>query len=319
MLIYKLSTPTTRGDGQGDGPYDENSGQGGKPGVTAGIALGTISGFGLLVLLLFYGARMLKKRRQRQADGSDEQGSGPGDLDEARDRPFAISARANRADPTDAEPIVRDFATLHGERRPSNPARPKQIIAASTGADWRTGNPATPRAAVDGAPMKPLATHGTHDDVWEDIPSTPTILVQPPESVAQNPGLGERAWHRRRLSAPIPPPGYRYSDGSVAFGGAGGASRAQAAEEAPSQGLGDGTRIPWEDDWNALMPAPLALQPLGYNASGNSVAVGAQEGGPLTGKSMWTVGHPDDASTAGSSGEGMERGGRTGRKTGKTE
>lgn len=315
MLIYKLSTSTTPGDRQGNGPYDDTSGIGTRPGVTAGIALGSISGFGLLVLLIFYGARMLKRRRQRRAHGSDEHGSGTSDLDEARDTTFASSAKVNQVDRGDADPVVRDFAPPGGEVRPSNSARLKEILAASTGADWRAGNHGTPQAALDAAPMKQLATNGVPDDVWEDIPNTPTILVQHPESVAQNPGLGERAWHRRRLSAPLPPPGYRYSDGSVAFGGLGGPER--AAEDTPSQGVRDGTSTTWEDDWDALMPAPLNLQPLGYDASGDSVAVG-EEGGPLTGKSLWTVGH-SDASLSGSSAESVGRAGRTGRKIGKTE
>lgn len=301
--------------------------------MTAGIALGTISGFGLVVFLIFCGARLLKRRRQRRAHGSDEHGSGPRDSDEASDRIFASSAKANPADQRDADPVVRDSAPPAGERRPSNSTWSKEILAASTGADWRTGN-GTPRAALDAAPMKQLATNAAISDVWEDIPNTPTILVQHPENVAQNPGgLGDRAWHRRRLSAPLPPPGYRYSDSSVAFGGAGGPER--AAEDAPSQGVRDGTGTSWEDDWNALMPAPLNLEPLGYDASGGSASL-VGERGPLTGRSLWTVGH-SDASLSGSSAEelgglrdnqakqgvllieGVERGGRAARKIGKTE
>ncbi|KAG8167737.1 hypothetical protein KVR01_003426 [Diaporthe batatas] len=315
MLIYKLSTSTTPGDKHGDGPYDDNSGNGGKPGLIAGVVLGSISGFALLVFLIFYGARMVKRRRQRRAHGSDENGTGPGDLDEARDTIFSGSAKANKTDQRDADPIVTDFAPSAGERRPSNSVRHKEILAASTGADWRAGNPETPRAAVNAAPMKQLVTNGPHDDKWEDIPNTPTILVRQPESVAQNPGLGDRAWHRRRLSAPFPPPGHRYSDSSMAFGGAGGPER--AAEDAPSQGVTDGTSTPWEDDWNALMPAPLTLQPLGHHASGGSVSL-AEDGGPLTEESLWTVGH-SDASLSGSSGASLEGDWRTGRKIGKTE
>lgn len=315
MLIYKLSTPTGPGEKQGDGPYDDNTGSKGRPGVTAGIALGSISGFALLLFLIFYGAKMHKRRRQRQVRGSDEHASGQrdGDGGDASDTPFASSANKNRVDLREADPIVRDFAAMGLDRRTPSAVRPKEIVAASTGAEWKTGNPGTPRVAGDSAP-KPGMTNGAHSDAWDDIPNTPTLLVQHPESVAQNLGLGERAWHRRRLSAPLPPPGYRYSDGSVAFGG-GGSSR--AAEETPSQGAEDGRRLPWEDDWDALMPAPLTLPPLGHDASGPSTSA-AEDGGPLTAKTMWTV-CASDASLSRSSLESAESRARTGTKTGKTE
>lgn len=318
MLVYKLSTPTVPGDKQGDGPYDDNAGNRARPGVTAGIALGSISGFGLLLFLIIYGAKMHKRRGQRQASGSDEHGSGMRDGDDASDTPCASSATTNRADVREADPIVKDFAPLGGDRRASNSARPREIIAASTGAEWRTGNPGTPRATGEATP-KLATTTGARSDACDDIPNTPTLLLQHPESVAQNPGLGERAWHRRRLSAPLPPPGCRYSDGSSAFGGGG---SLRAAEEVPShQGAGDGASTPWGDDWDALMPAPLTLPPFGSpGASGTPVSAG-EDGGPPTGKTMWTI-YPSDASLSGSSGEivkSVERGGMTGRKTSKTE
>lgn len=301
MLIYKLSTPPGSGKKQGSGPYDDVAGSKGKPGVTAGIALGSISGFALLVLLIFYGARMYKRRRQLQASDSDEHGAGVGAGDDASD-----TRLASRVDLRNADPIARDFAPLSSDRRASNMGRPKEIIAASTGADWRTGNPGTPRAAGDAAPK--LATNGPRGDAWDDIPNTPTILVQHPESAAQNPGLGERAWHRRRLSTPQPPPGYRYSDGPDAFGHV----SPREAGERLSQDTGDVGRAPWEDDWDSLLPAPLALPPLGLGAGDASASAG-EEAGPLTAKTMWTV--PSDHSLSGSSGKSAERGG----KTGKTE
>lgn len=309
MLVYKLSTPSESGKKQGDGPYEDHTGSKGRPGVTAGIALGSISGFALLAFLIFYGAKMYKRRRQRQASGSDEHGAGG---DGAGDTPPAGSAantgKTNRVDLRNVDPIVINFAPLSGDLRASDAPRPKQIIAASTGAEWRTGNPGTPRAAVDAAPK--LATNGTRNDGWDDIPHTPTILVQHPESVAQNPGLGERAWHRRRFSTPQPPAGYRYSDGPDAF--AGGSSRGPGKTQT-SQGTGEvGSAAPWEDDWDSLMPAPLTLPPLGHGAGGAS-ARSEEDGGPLTAKTMWTV--PSDPSLSGCSGKTVERGG----KTGKTE
>lgn len=315
MLIYKLSTPTGPGGKQGDGPYDDNTGNKGRPGVTAGIALGTISGFALLLFLIFYGAKMHKRRRQRQVGGSDEHGSGQreGDGGDASDTPFASNANTNRADLRDTDPIVRDFAPMGFDRHTLSAARPKEIIAASTGAEWKKGNPGTPRIAGDSAPKSGM-TNGARSDAWDDIPNTPTILVQHPESVAHNPGLGDRAWHRRRLSAPLPPPGYRYSDGSIAFGGGGGS---RVAEETPSHGAEDGSRIPWEDDWDALMPAPLALPPLGHDAGCPSTSA-EEDGGPLTAKTMWTV-CASDASLSGTSLESADSRARTGRKTGKTE
>lgn len=311
MLVYKLSTPSASGKKQGDGPYDDNTGSKGQPGRTAGIALGTISGFALLVFLIFYGAKMYKRRRQRQASESDEHGAGAVGGDGTTDTPLASSA-ADRLDLRNVDPIVMDFAPLgSGDRRASNAGRPKQIIAASTGAEWRTGhNPGTPRAAVDAAPRQ--ATNGARGgDAWDDIPHTPTILVQHPESVAQNPGLGERAWHRRRLSAPMPPAGYRYSDGPSAFGDVG-SSQEAGETQISSRGAVDVGNAPWEDDWDALMPAPLTLPPLGHGAGGAS-ASSAEDGGPLTAKTMWTV--PSNDSPSGSSGRSVEKGG----KTGKTE
>lgn len=313
MLVYKLSTPSASGKKQGNGPYDDNTGSKGQPGRTAGIALGTISGFALLAFLIFYGAKMYKRRRQRQASESDEHGAGAGGGDGASDTPPANSAathgKPDRLDLRNVDPIVMDFAPLSGDRRASNAGRPKQIIAASTGAEWRTGNPGTPRAAVDATPRQ--ATNGAHGDAWDDIPHTPTILVQHPENVAQNPGLGERAWHRRRLSAPMPPAGYRYSDGPSAFGGVGSPQEAEETQTS-SRGVGDVGNAPWEDDWDALMPAPLNLPPLGHGAGGASPSAG-EDGGPLTAKTMWTV--PSDHSPSGSSGRSVEKGG----KTGKTE
>lgn len=312
MLVYKLSTPSKSGKKQGDGPYDDNTGSKGQPGRTAGIALGTISGFALLAFLIFYGAKMYKRRRQRQASESDEHGAGAGGGDGTTDTPLASSA-ANRLDIRNVDPIVMDFAPLgDGDRRASNAGRPKQIIAASTGAEWRTGNPGTPRAAVDAAAPRQATNGARGGDAWDDIPHTPTILVQHPESVAQNPGLGERAWHRRRLSAPMPPAGYRYSDGPNAFGDVGSSQETREAQSS-SQGVGNVGNAPWEDDWAALMPAPLTLPPLGHGAGGSTSASAGEDGGPLTAKTMWTV--PSNDSPSGSSGRSVEKGG----KTGKTE
>lgn len=315
VLVYKLSSPSGSGKNQSNGPYDDDTGSKERPGVTAGIALGSISAFGLLAFLIFYGARMYKRRKQQQASGSDEHEPGARDGDEASGAPFASSAatagKPDRVDLRNIDPIVIDFAPLSVERRASNAGRPKQIIAASTGAEWRAGVPGTPRAPGDAAPKLP--TNTTRNDAWDDIPHTPTILVQHPDSVAQNPGLGERAWHRRRLSAPMPPEGYRYSDSSHAFGGGG--SQEAGATQAPQGTTGDEGNAPWEDDWDALMPAPLNLPPLGHGTGGASASAG-EDGAPLTAKTMWTV--PSEPSFSGSSGKSAARGGETG-KTGKTE
>lgn len=292
MLVYKLS-PTEPGEKQSDGPYDDDTGRKGRPGVTAGIALGSISGFALLAFLIFLGARTYKKRRLQQASGSDEHGSGIRDGEDASKTPLASSraslGNTNRVDLRKVGPIVMDFAPL----------------AASTGAEWRAGNPGTPRAA-EGAIPKP-ATDAPRNDDWEDIPNTPTILVQQPDNVAQNPGLGERAWHRRRLSIPLPPAGYQDSNGDSATRGWD--SQEEAGQTRPqSTGYADSTS--WEDTWDELMPAPLTLPPLGGGA-GASSAPSEEDGGPLTAKTMWTV--PSDPSLSGSSGKSMEKGGKTGK------
>jgi hypothetical protein len=297
MLVYKLSTPTVSAAKDDDGPYDDSPGNKARPGVTAGIALGTIFGFGLLLFLIFYGVRIHRRRKQRQAGGSDENRSSMRRAGDVSDIPFTSS-------------ITTEYASLNPERRTSSSTRPKEMTAASTGAEWNS--PSTPRAAGDAAP-KLTMNHGARNAAWDDIPNTPTLFVQHPESVVQNPGLGDRAWHRRRLSAPFPPPGSQKSDGSVVFG----SGRSRAAEEAStSHGADGGTGTPWEDAWGALMPSPLALPPFG-NTRTTSVSAG-EDGRPSTGKTMWTV-HPSDSSLCGSSVDSVDSGGRAGSKTSKTE
>lgn len=81
-----------------------------------------------------------------------------------------------------------------------------EVIATSstTGAQWRnTQNlPLTPRTPRNRTDLEGNAT-GLHDDE----PLFPLIPVQEPDNVAQNYGLGDRAWHRRRLSMPFLPSG----------------------------------------------------------------------------------------------------------------
>ncbi|KAK2600799.1 hypothetical protein N8I77_010306 [Diaporthe amygdali] len=285
MLIYKLSNKSESAKKLGDGPYDNGAGSKGKPGVTAGIALGSIAGFGVLLLLIFYGAKTYKKRRQRQASGSDEQDAIAGGGEHADDDTVPTSntasrENANRVDLRRFDPIVIDFAPIDGGRRASNTGRPKEIIAASTGADWRTGSPQTPRATGDGAPKLPANVPG--NEAWDDIPDTPTILVQHPESVAQNSGLGERAWHRRRLSTPLPPAGY--DGGSSSTGGGG----PRGGWEPPSQGTGGRGMNRSEGSWDSLVPAPLTLPSL--NRDTDSTSVPSEDGGPPSSKlTMWTV------------------------------
>lgn len=307
MLIYKLSTQPDSAKSPSVGPYDDGAGSKGKPGVTAGIALGSISGFGVLLFLIFYGTRMYKKRRQRQASGNDEHDSDAQDRDDASvTAPSSHAAslgNANRVDLRRVDPIAMDFAALDGDRRASNTGRPNEIVAASTGADWRMGSPATPK---DTTPR--LATNATGNEAWDSIPDTPTILVHHPESVAQNPGLGERAWHRRRLSTPLPPPGY---DGGGNTTGGGGP---REAWEPPPQGPGGRGFDSLEDPWDSLVPAPLTLPPLNRNAASVSVSH-EEDGGPLSPRwTLWTV-QSDPSLSEGSSGQSVGRG----NKTGKTE
>ncbi|KAL1866500.1 hypothetical protein Daus18300_006735 [Diaporthe australafricana] len=311
MLIYKLSTQPNSAKSPSVGPYDESAGSRGKPGVTAGIALGTISGFGVLLFLIFYGTRMYKKRRQQQASGIDEHDSDAGDRDDASvTAPSSHAAslgNANRVDLRRVDPIVMDFAALDGSGRASNTGRPKEIIAASTGADWRMGSPGTPKATTPR-----LATNVTRNEAWDSIPDTPTILVHHPESVAQNPGLGERAWHRRRLSTPLPPPGY--DGGGNTAGGGGPREVWEPPPPLPQGPVGRGFDS-MEDPWDSLVPAPLALSPLNRNAESVSASRDEEDGGPLSPRwTMWTV--PSDHSLS-EAPEGKSTG--RGTKTGKTE
>ncbi|KAI3394776.1 hypothetical protein diail_2245 [Diaporthe ilicicola] len=306
MLIYKLSTQPEPAKKPGDGPYDDGAGSKAKPGVTAGIALGSISGFGMLLLLIFYGAKIYKRRRQRQASGSDRHDPGAGEGDDssvtAPARDAASLGNASRVDLRRVSPMVLDFSALDGNGRASNAGRPKEIIAASTGADWRMGSPDTPKG-----PAPRLAPNATGNEAWDNIPDTPMILVQHPESVAQNPGLGERAWHRRRLSTPLPPAGY---DGSGSTTGSGGP---REACEPVSQGPGGGDLNAWEDPWGSLVPAPLTLPPLNRDVDGASTPP-EEDGGPLSPRwTLWTL--PSDPSLSeSSSGNSVGRGAKTGKK-----
>ncbi|KAI0105700.1 hypothetical protein GGR51DRAFT_181844 [Nemania sp. FL0031] len=80
-----------------------------------------------------------------------------------------------------------------GEQRsgPVNPRTHSPAAGASSAVQWRPGNTA------GSVPLSPSAAR-------EQAKSSSNIATPPP--AANTAGLGERAWHRRKLSTPFPPP-----------------------------------------------------------------------------------------------------------------
>lgn len=99
-------------------------------------------------------------------------------------------------------------------RRGDGNIRKIDVAATSltTGAQYRhTQNlPLTPRT-----PRQRADSEGRPYDVHDDQPTSPLMPVQEPDNIAQSNGLGDRAWHRRRLSMPFLPSGGEYSSGSL--------------------------------------------------------------------------------------------------------
>ncbi|KAJ4418589.1 hypothetical protein N0V82_005475 [Gnomoniopsis sp. IMI 355080] len=167
-----------------------------NPGVIAGITIGSVSGVVGLALLVFMAARWCTRRGHTQlaATVSDITSSSVTTLTATNNIHDAASIRdAVKIDVRRLDGVVMD------QHSPSHLfARKNQIgVAATTGADWpnnKSSSPLTPR------------TPRFADIPEETHTSAPSIVVHPPE-IAPVHGLGDRAWHRRRLSAPFPPAG----------------------------------------------------------------------------------------------------------------
>lgn len=219
----ETETPNTHGSGA---TFSENKdtdyGGAKSPGVSAGIEVGSVAGIGMVIFLIFAVAKRVIKRRKLQAAGGAaqlqrEKKAGAVPASDSATSIETTSATVNTQDAASIRDAMRvDLRRLDGvvmdQHSPSpsprfsfgsarNNIRETQIgTAATTGAEWKNNNgssPLTPRTPRQG------------DVLANEIgrrPSTPTIVVHPPESIAHSFGLGERAWHRRRLSMPLGPP-----------------------------------------------------------------------------------------------------------------
>lgn len=333
MLIYKLTAPadnprddetaadnsttTTTSPTPGGIDGGDKGARRSSPGTTAAVAMGSISGFVLLLFILFLGARRRMRTRQRRAGGHDHDvrsstGTGTNDDTAAQARgPITDATReAGARDAAWGELRRLDGIVMDGQlsptggrrsssgggsgRRPSCAGRAGEIIiAAATGAEWRTASasPVTPRGAGSGAVGKGTGTPKRVDARPEDAtrdaaPHTPSAPVQHPGSVAQGYGLGERAWNRRRLSTPFPPAGYTY-EGTDDDTEQGGERRASAS--LLSRGSGDGARVAGLRAMGSMRPPPPMDMPRPGRDIDDGLAVSGEGGALLSPRwTMWT-------------------------------
>lgn len=122
---------------------------------------------------------------------------------------IVVDAAAGRSSPRKGVYALQDGRTS-GNRKSilyiDGNIRQIDVAAASsaTGSQWRhTQNlPLTPRT-----PRNRSDSEGHISELQDDEQISPLVSVQEPGNIAQNNGLGERAWHRRRLSIPFLPSG----------------------------------------------------------------------------------------------------------------
>ncbi|CAN8100366.1 unnamed protein product [Discula destructiva] len=192
---------------------DRNTSGAREAGVMAGIVLGSVSGFGLLLFLVFVAMKWLIRHRHTSTPGTARPLKGKA----------AISASRSTASDEMASTIVntRDAASVHDAMRvdlrpldgvttdqhspaarfPSAGDKKGQVdIGAATGADWKHHNETSPLT-----PRTPRQMNALEDEIKAQ-PSTPSIMVHPPEKTAPDYGLDETASHRRRLSMPLAAP-----------------------------------------------------------------------------------------------------------------
>lgn len=336
MLIYKLTapaddTPRDKTDTSASGGIDGGStGRKSSPGITAAVAMGSICGSCALLLVSVLGARRWVRRRQRRAGRGHQRGPGTGGqtedtqasgagtippLDEAGTGDAAgVGPRRLGGVVMDGQPPPVDRPTPDdgpSSRRPPYLSRTREVISAATGAEWRVASPATPRGRGGTSPQPVSAA--PEGAAWDDMmPHTPSILVQHPDGVAQGRGLGERAWNRRRLSAPFPPAGYTWEDG----GGAGGEEEAGRRASSP-RGEGAGARVAGLGPAGGLVPPPLDLPRPGRGDRDDGSALAGEDGALLSPRwttwTKWSL--PSSSPVAGL----FEDNVRTSEKAGKTE
>lgn len=261
MAVYKLipSNATTKSKPAGtdgtnnDGAFsnDKHNYDSTTPDVTVGIAAGSVAGFGLLVLLVFLGARWLVGRRRQQArivrgiTSSSAATSTTASITtsttagEDEKNVAAVIREATRVDLRRLDSVVMDQHHQSGASRTGIGA----AATAATGAEWQGvsgASPLTPRTPRHVDEMGPL------EEEQDGMTTTPSTRVLPPlpDRIALTRGLGERAWHRRRLSVPFPPAVGQ----SVAEGEGGGAGGMDDGYGLPSRSSAGGSWCTEEED-----------------------------------------------------------------------
>lgn len=208
IAAAQTNIPSSHGSGTTlSGLGDTDTGSSSNPGVIAGITIGSVSGVLGLLLLVFMAGKWCTRRKQLPPSVAAAGNSASSSVTTLTATNYIHDAASIR----DAMKIeVRRLDGVVMDQHSPSPrfARKSQIgVAATTGADWQSNksSPLTPRT-----PRFVGVLEETH-------PSTPSIVVHPPE-IAPIHGLGERAWHRRRLSAPFPPAGVVDDGHAVAEG-----------------------------------------------------------------------------------------------------
>lgn len=195
-----VAAQTNVGSSHGSGAtFSENdntdTGGANHPGTIAGITIGSVSGVFCLMALIILVARWGIRRSQRRSAGARTKSvlsveTTPAALANNED---ATSIRdAKKVDLRRLDGVVMD----HHSPSPRLAAKNQVGVAATTGADWTSNK---------SSPLTPRTPRFAYPSEETQLPM-PSIVVHPPE-IAPIRGLGERAWHRRRLSAPFPPAG----------------------------------------------------------------------------------------------------------------
>lgn len=187
-----------------------------RPAVTTGIAVGTVAGFALLVFLIFFGYQWHNKRRRAQAllapavprqkhrvrNRATSSTSIPSSSDPTRPSTQTTSSRDTMATVYEKRATIRDAMRVDMRRLDGvvmdKPWAARGPVATASGAEWRN-------SSNNNSPLTPRTPR--YADVGASHLQPPSILVFPPDHIAPAHGLGERAWHRRRLSVPFPPDG----------------------------------------------------------------------------------------------------------------
>lgn len=213
-----------------------------SPGVITAVTLGSVSGIVGLLVLLLVAARRCTKRRQIQRATTEEQND-TGEIP-ASDNTSSTERRSTAANAHDAasnrDAVRNDLRRLDGMIMGQHSPSPRlasnsQIgVAATTGTDWKKDgtSPLTPRAS------KQVDVVGD-----ERQPSTTPVVVHPRETAPVR-GWGEKAWHRRRLSAPSPPAEVMNDGGASVEGGKRDDRRALPSQLSGGMSAVDATGIP---------------------------------------------------------------------------